>query len=331
MSKSVGNVVDPWQMIEKYGVDTLRMWMYSVNQPGESKNFDERSVEEVQKRIFNLLDNVYTFYELYRDTSLEANSKPKSKNILDAWILVRLGEVSAEMTKDLDAYKLLEPTRALRDFIDDLSTWYLRRSRDRMKDGDAEAKQTLYYVLKTVSKLIAPFAPFAAEDLYQKLRTQDDVQSVHLEDWPYEESFFSRGKSVSPIVAHMGEVRRLVSLALEARSRASIKIRQPLQKLSVKNLKLGEEYRELVKDEVNVKEVVADANIESEVLLDTALNPELIEEGQVREIIRSIQERRKEKGLKPGEKMEWPVPAEDESLYGKYAEMIKKATSTEFV
>jgi isoleucyl-tRNA synthetase len=187
MSKSLGNIVDPWEMMEKYGVDPLRFWMYTVNQPGEPKNFDEKTVLEISRKVFTLLDNVVTFYELYRDTTLETNAVPTSTNVLDTWIIAKLSVLTKDMTENLDAYKLLEPGRALRDFIDDLSTWYLRRSRERLKDVDIDsidAKKTLYFVLKTVSKLLAPMAPFMAESLYQKLRIESDPESVHLENWP---------------------------------------------------------------------------------------------------------------------------------------------------
>lgn len=343
MSKSVGNVVNPWEMIDKYGVDALRLWMYSVNQPGESKNFDERTVDELNKRIFNLLDNVYSFYELYKDSNLEAkNSRPQSTHILDKWILARLDELVSLTTSKLDNYKLLEPVRAMREFIDDLSTWYLRRSRDRLKDGDKDAQETLHYMMKNLAKLLAPFAPFYADDLYQKLRTNNDPESVHLEVWPSaKRSFFALsplfGDSDStqklrsaPVLEKMNKVRIIVSQALDERQKANIKVRQPLQKLAVKSLQLTDEYLELIKDEVNVKEVVEDPNLDKEVELDTNITSELEEEGLVREEIRNIQDLRKEKNLKPGDKMEYEVPADKKELFAKYAEEIKKATNIEF-
>src|SRR3989338_4919766 len=177
----LGHLLDA---IGKYGVDTIRLWMYSVNQPGESKNFDEKTVTLLQQQVFGLLYNVLAFYELYRDKNLEENAKSKSKNILDVWLLEKLDELIEFSTKNLDSYKLLEPTRALRDFIGDLSTWYLRRSRERIKEGEKDAKRTLYYVLKTLAKLMAPFAPFTAEDIWIKLRNENDRESVHLTEWP---------------------------------------------------------------------------------------------------------------------------------------------------
>lgn len=330
MSKSVGNVIDPWEMMDKYGVDVLRLWMYSVNQPGESKNFDERTVEE-QKKMLNTLHNVYSFYELFRDKSLESAEKPNSNNVLDKWIFKRLMELVSLMTNKLEGYKLLEPVRAYRDFVNDLSTWYLRRSRERIKDGDKEAKQTLYFVLRELSKLIAPFAPFYAEDLYEKLRVEKDPLSVHLENWPENnKSVFSFFKSSDrAVIKDMGTTAHATSLALELRSKANIKVRQPLSKLEIKT-NLDSEYLEIIKDELNVKEVVINPSLEDEVRLDTTLTPELEEEGRLRDVIRQVQEWRKEQGLKPGERANYPISEEDKSLFAKYSEEIKKAANIEF-
>ncbi len=318
MSKSVGNVVNPWEMIDKYGVDLLRLWMYSVNQPGESKNFDEKTVEELGRKTLNLLDNTYTFYNLYRDKTLETNDLPKSSNPLDLWILARLTDVLSEATESLDNYKLLEPVRGLREFLDDFSTWFVRRSRDRIKEGDKDAKQTMYFVLKTFVKILAPFAPFTAEDLYQNLKTKEDPESVHLESWP------QLALENEDVLVKMEHTRRIVSEALEARSKANIKIRQPLQSLRAN---LEGAYPELIKDEVNVK-IVEDK--EGDMFLDTNLTPELIEEGLVREEIRSIQDLRKEKGLKPGELLNISVPIEKKDLYQKFEKEIKRATNVKF-
>lgn len=332
MSKSIGNIVDPWMMMDKYGVDTLRLWMYSVNQPGESKNFDERTVDELQKRVFNLLDNVYSFYELYRDKNLETNERPKSANVLDRWILERLKELTKLMTSRLDDYQLMEPVRSYREFVDDLSTWYVRRSRERLKESDPEAKSTLYFVLKELSKLIAPFAPFYAEDLYQRLRHEKDPVSVHLEDWPEERKTLLERLmpgQADALIEEMRKTREVVSLALEARSKANIKVRQPLSKLEVKNV-FSAEYLGIIKEELNVKAVVVNENLDSEVKLDTALTSELEEEGRVRDAIRMVQEWRKEKNLKPGESALFEVPEAEREFFGKHASEIKKATNVEF-
>lgn len=298
MSKSLGNIVDPWDAMDKYGVDTLRLWMYSINQPGESKNFDEKTVALLHQQVFSLLYNVLAFYELYRDKNFEKSNRPKSKNILDVWILSRLDELIDLTTKNLDNYRLLEPTRAIRDFIGDLSTWYLRRSRERIKEKDKDAKQTLYFILKTLAKVIAPFVPFTAEDIWLRLKNVDDAESVHLVDWPAHKIFqFGNSK----VREGMKAVREIVTLGLEARQKAGIKVRQPLNQLRIKNYELGIEYTELIKEELNVKEAVLDKNIENEVLLDTKITEELKEEGNYRELARALQDLRKKMELTPSD------------------------------
>ena len=301
MSKSIGNVVDPWIMMEKYGVDTLRLWMYSINQPGESKNFDEKTVALLYQQVLGLLYNVLAFYELYRDKNIEKNSKPKSKNILDQWILARLDELIEMTTKNLDNYKLLEPTRATRDFIGDLSTWYLRRSRDRIKEGDREAKQTLYFILKTLAKIMAPFAPFTAEDIWLKLKTKNDKESVHLEVWPKKKFTISLFSKLNQILENMKLVRKIVTLGLEARQKAGIKVRQPLAKLEVKDSKLNNKYLKLIKEELNVKEIIIAKNINENILLDIQITPELKQEGDYRELVRFLQDMRKKMSLTPSD------------------------------
>ena len=300
MSKSLGNVVDPWVMMDKYGVDTLRLWMYSVNQPGESKNFDEKTVALLHQQVFGLLYNVLAFYELYRDQSLEARSyNLKPNSVLDQWILARLGELVKLTTENLDNYKLLEPVRSIRDFVGDLSTWYLRRSRERIKDSDKNAKQTLYFVLKTLAKVLAPFAPFAAEDIWLKLRSEGDVESVHLTEWPDNKVLGSS----SEVLENMEQVRKIVSLGLEARQKEKIQVRQPLAmlKLKVEGEKLSSEYLELIKDELNVKKVVFDNTIANEVKLDTNITEELKQEGNYRELVRALQDIRKKMRLTPSD------------------------------
>ncbi len=301
MSKSLGNIVDPWVVIDKYGVDTLRMWMYSVNQPGESKNFDEKTVTLLHQQVFTLLYNVLAFYELYREQSLEKSlgeGVPVSKNVLDRWIVARLDQLNKLTRDNLDNYKLLEPTRAIRDFIGDLSTWYLRRSRERIKAGDVEAKRTLYFVLKTLAKIMAPFAPFTAEDIWMRLKTESDVASVHLAKWPKEPkvSWFSKFFGYRVDMLNMEEARRVVSLGLQYRQKAGIPVRQALHGIKV-SVKINPEYVDLLKDELNIKEVVFDKMIQGDLELDTNITEVLKEEGEYRELVRALQDMRKKMGL----------------------------------
>jgi isoleucyl-tRNA synthetase len=328
MSKSVGNIIDPNSMIEKYGVDTLRLWMYSVNQPGESKNFDEKTILELHRQVFGLLYNVLAFYELFRDSELETEEPKKSEDVLDQWIIAKFEELRDLCTEKLDHYKLFEPTRAIRDFIGDLSTWYLRRSRERIKKGDKKAKQILYFVLKNLAKIMAPFVPFSAEDIWQKLKGEKDKESVHLSPWPIAKkkmfSFFN--KKDSKILEEMEETRKIVTLGLQARQKVGIPVRQPLSKLEVKSLKLKGEYLELVKDEINVREILENKNIEGEVALDLEITLELKEEGQCREFIRAVQDIRKKEGLTPNDTISLLLEVDNEGkkLIQKFENEIKE-------
>ena len=311
MSKSVGNVISPWDMMDKYGADALRFWMYSINQPGDSKNFDEKTVDEIVKKVFNLAANVTTFYKTYAAEAQSGNAQDArgSQDILDRWIIARLDQLVENATRNLDAYVLMEPARAVRDFIADLSQWYLRRSRDRFKNEGADklaALATTKYVLVTLAKVMAPFTPFFAEELY--LNVGGPLQSVHLENWPV------AGKIEEKLLKDMETVRLVSSKGLEARMKAKINVRQPLSKLSVQNPKLKiDDARliELIKAEVNVKEVLFNEAIATEVELDTALTPELKEEGMVRELVRAVQDLRKEKDLTVNDKAVLLVDADE--------------------
>jgi isoleucyl-tRNA synthetase len=328
MSKSVGNIVDPWVMIEKYGVDTLRFWMYAVNQPGDSKSFDEKTVVELHRQVFGLLYNVLTFYELYRDKSLEVvDSKLRnSSNILDIWILSRFDELNSLCVENMEKYKLLEPTRAIRDFIGDLSTWYLRRSRDRIKSGDKEAINTLYFILKNLAKIMAPFAPFSADDIWLKLKNEHDLESVHLSDWPACAGRPKLEKVDKDIIHDMEKVREIVSLGLEARQKAGLKVRQPLSKIEIKDFSLNKKYFDLIKDELNVKELVENKNIETNVSLNLEITAELKEEGNYRELVRSMQDMRKKAGLTPSDVVSFSIETSEigEKFIQRFESEIKK-------
>ncbi|GMU74441.1 MAG: hypothetical protein AMXMBFR44_6380 [Candidatus Campbellbacteria bacterium] len=328
MSKSLGNTINPWEMIAKYGVDVIRFWMFSVNQPGDTKNFDEKTVDEVNKKVFNILRNVVSFYALHKDGE---HAKPnESEHVLDRWILARLDELVAQMTQELDLYHTFEPTRALKDFVSDLSTWYIRRSRDRFRDGGDDAMHALAttrYVLLTLSKLFAPFAPFFAEEMYGA--ASGEKESVHLEEWPKELGTRNREQ----ILEEMEEARDVVSKALEARSAALIKVRQPLASLTLSpaHIKLAgkEEILAVIADEVNVKEVRFSDGTGLDVALDTAITPELQKEGDVRELIRAIQDFRKESGLKSSDAPKLHVTTDEKgsALINESKEELKKATN----
>jgi isoleucyl-tRNA synthetase len=316
MSKSKQNYPDPMLIVDKYGADALRYYLLSSPVVhGQDLRFSEKGVDEVTKKLLNRLANVASFYEMYVDKSQVTSLKPQasrerserirsrmtveSQNILDQWIVSRLNETAGSVTAALEVGELDRASRPLMDITDDLSTWYLRRSRDRFKGEDAADKAaalaTTQYVLITLAKVLAPFTPFFADHLYQE--AGGELESVHLEEWP------EGGQVDSQLLKDMDVIRTISSRGLEARMKAKINVRQPLATLRVKaDGTLSEGLVELVKDEVNVKEVIFGSKIENDVELDVVLTPELKEEGMVRELIRMIQDLRKVKGLNVNDK-----------------------------
>lgn len=315
MSKSKGNVVDPWAVINKYGADAVRWYLYSINPPGETKNFDESEIQRAFRRYHLMLYNSLIFFETYYIGGTSSDKKASLKNALDAWIAARLNETAASVAKNLDQYQVRDAALALELFVDDLSRWYIRRSRRRFQKpqnaGDHHnASVTLGYVLRELGKLTAPFTPFLAEFIYERLGGK---QSIHLESWPG----MADGKLRTAdrnLLKQMTEVRRLASIALAKRAEAGIKVRQPLSKLKIKNekLKIPKELLKILAEEVNVKKVVFDEKTKEGVELDTAITPELKEEGNLRELARTVQELRQKAGLKPKDKivlmLELPEP-----------------------
>jgi isoleucyl-tRNA synthetase len=195
----------------------------------------------------------------------------------------------------MDRYEITKAVRLFSDFVDDLSNWYIRRSRKR------EFSQQLHSLLFSLSKLLAPFLPFLAEYLYQKLRDKKNPESVHLCDYPQPNKKLINKK----LEEKMEKVREIVALALAKRAKAKIKVRQPLNELRIKNdeLQKEKELLDLIKEELNVKKIVFDRRIKDRVELDTKLTPELEKEGLMREIIRQIQEMRKKANLTPKDKI----------------------------
>ena len=308
MSKSKNNFPDPNILFNKYGVDALRIYlMSSPLMKGEDANFSEKLVQEISSKFVGRLFNVVSFYELYRDKELESDNLPSSANVLDQWILSRLNQVIEEMTKWMNAYEMALAIAPLDKFIDDLSTWYLRRSRDRIKDGDKDAKQTMYFVLKNLVKVMAPFAPFCAESEWQKLRKENDPESVHLTEWPKTSENNNETNVLSNMqVSEMNTIRGIVREVLDLRQKANIKVRQPLGSITLRNKSeinssLLLDYVAILQDELNVKDVFFDEKQNEHVVLDTNITPELKQEGDYRELVRGIQDMRKAMGLVPSD------------------------------
>ncbi len=326
MSKRLKNYPELTDVLDRYGADALRYYLLASGAVrADDLAFSEKGLDEVVKKNLNRLENVLSFYELYSNESNRDSSKLKTVHVLDEWVDLKLEKLINEVTEALEAYELDRAVRPIGDFIEDLSTWYLRRSRTR-----PEALPKLQSVLITLAKVIAPLMPFMAEDMYRRL--QGEKESVHLESWPeVKRSFFSSiFGSKDNLLEEMGETRRIVSLALELRQKADVKVRQPLQKLSLKRSELPEKYLEIIKDELNVKEVIVNSSLEEEMLLDTQLTQELLEEGRMREVVRTVQEWRKERKLKPGEVVHYEVPAGEEGIFSKFREEIKRTTNIEF-
>ena len=310
MSKSLGNIVLPMDMIDKYGADAVRWYMYTINQPGESKRFDEKTLSDMVKKNFNLLMNVVSFYEMFEEGSVKES---KSEHVLDRWILLRLNKLVIETTDRLENYIITETVRDLGSFINDLSTWYVRRSRDRFKGVDKEDKQhavhTLQECLLTLSKLMAPFTPFLSENIYR--RVGGKLESVHLDSWPVAKDSVSE----TDMLESMNRTRSIVSKALERRSEAGVNVRQVLglMEVSIPSGELNEEYITLIKDEVNIKNVKITKG-DYDVSLDLNLTTELVREGTVREIIRRVNSLRKESGLTISDKIMLVINGPDEVL-----------------
>ncbi len=348
MSKSKGNFTDPLLNIDRYGADALRLYlMGSVVMSAEDMHFKDEELKDTHNRFIGILWNTYKFYETYgevesRKKKVESdnheaadtgaawlktqNSKLKTHpaHILDQWILARLSQLTTNVTEYLDGYDTVRTVRELRDFVTDLSTWYLRRSRDRLKGAEGEeareeALATFRHVLQALAKLTAPLAPFIAESMYRG--AGGALASVHLEEWPQAAPYDA------DVLARMHATRQVVSLALERRSAAGVKIRQPLASLFVPEPESI--YAELVAEEVNVKEVVAG----EELTLDTTVTPELKREGDIRELVRRVQEERKKMGLEPQEMVVLTVvdTDEDKDLLASAAQELRKKAGIETV
>ncbi|WP_372630775.1 isoleucine--tRNA ligase [Cohnella sp.] len=258
MSKSKGNVIDPWEIIDEFGTDAFRWSLLADSAPWNSKRFSRGIVGEAKSKVVDTLVNTHAFYALYASIDgyvPSEHARVQSDNKLDRWIVSRLNTLIQEVVKGLDANDFLNPAKAIETFVDELSNWYVRRSRDRfwgsgLTETKVAAYQTLGEVLLTLSKLIAPYTPFVAEDIYGNLGGEG---SVHLADYPQADPTAIDAE----LEREMAAVRGIVELARNIRNETGLKTRQPLSELLVS---LSESfdlsgYEEIVQDEINVKRI----------------------------------------------------------------------------
>ena len=265
MSKSLGNALDPFELLDRYGADPLRWFMLASGSPWVSRRLFPQAIEDVTRSFFLTLWNTYSFFSLYARLEGFDPTRPAAGAVttpLDRWVLAELADTVEQVTRGLDDYDATGAARRLATFVDDLSNWYVRLSRRRFWRGtgaDADAAfRTLWTCLRTVALLLAPYAPFTAEELWQGLVVSVDPEapdSVHLADWPEPD----RDAADPELSAAMAEVRRLVGLGRQARTEAKLKVRQPLARalISVPDpVRAGVAgLLDLVASELNVKEV----------------------------------------------------------------------------
>ena len=294
-SKSRGNVLDPNYLFETFGSDALRWYFFTSTQVGENYRTGDAVLKETVQQFFIPLWNCFSFFVTYaRLDKFDPEQPPipiEKRHVLDRWLMSKLNNLVASVNTGLDAYDAVEPARRIQKFVDDLSNWYIRRSRRRFwksqSDSDkAAAYQTLYEALRTTALLMAPFAPFTADAIYRNL---SDDRSVHLADFPG-----TVGAEDSEVEANMTRARHAVESGLAARDAARLKVRQPLASIALPGDELPEEIAAIIRDELNVKAVTFGA---TDVRLETEITEPLKLEGLAREVVRVIQDRRKRMGF----------------------------------
>ena len=315
LSKRLKNYPPLEEVFTSYGADILRYFMLSSPvTSGEDVRFSKEALQDVQRNVFMTLWNVYSFFTTYAEIDRWQPPKnlaePNSDNLLDQWMLARLNQTIGEVTKQADAYQLSRAMRPITELIDDLSNWYVRRSRRRFwkseDDNDkAGAYATLHYVLVRIAQLFAPWSPFIAEKLWSELTEGMNLpESVHLSDWPKAE------KIDEDLIDDMEMTRQIITNSLSIRAEKAIKVRQPLAKLSIYGKSSLGRLADLVKEEVNVKSVEFPSAAKGpdrenlHIDLDTDITPQLKQEGMVRDLIRHIQAHRKATGLEVDDRIE---------------------------
>ena len=324
MSKSLGNYTDPNLLMDQYSADSLRFLMLSSPVlAGEDFSLIDKDVSDVARKL-SMIWNVYDFFTMYAEVdgfdSEQAMAVSEFVNPLDIWLVSRVHQVRNQITEGMEAYNIPAALSSVLEFIDDMSNWFVRRSRRRFwkseDDQDKlEAYSTLYYVLIYLAKILAPFTPFLAEELYQKMTGAGVVnseipESVHLLDWP------EAGLIDEAVLTQMAKTREVITAGLAERMKkteteAQIKVRQPLAKLVYAGEKLDDFYEQIIMEEVNVKSVEHGEAL----ALDKTLTPELLEEGKIRELIRFVQAARKKAGLNVDDRIKLMVSMEVPETY----------------
>jgi isoleucyl-tRNA synthetase len=315
MSKSLGNFTDPNELMDKFSADSLRyLLLSSPLLKGEDFSLLDKDVGDVARKL-SMVWNMYDFFTMYAevdgwefDATTPASLNPDEvTNALDKWIVSRVHQLNEHITRHMDVYNIPEAMADILPFIEDASNWYVRRSRRRFwkseDDNDkAEAYRTLHYVLLKLSVLLAPFTPFLAEELYQNL--SGDSRSVHLLDWPTDFAIDQQ------VLDEMAEVRGYVNEGLSLRAKASLKVRQPLASVTVPTRGTVVDYVSILTDELNVKEVKNGDSI----AIDEHVTPELKREGLMREVIRFVQNARKDAGLNVDDRIVLGLTTSDDIL-----------------
>lgn len=314
MSKSFGNFTDPNELMDEYSADSLRFLLLgSPVLNGEDFALLDKDVSDVARKL-SMVWNMYDFFTMYAEVDgweFKGDlSDPTEQldNPLDQWIVSRVHQLNMEIEKYMDVYDIPSAIKPILPFIEDASNWYVRRSRRRFwKSGDDTDKnnayRTLHYVLTQLAQIMAPFTPFLAEELYQKLT---GGESVHLLDWP------KAGRVNELVVQDMEVVREYVNTGLSVRAKEHIKVRQPLATVAVPHLGEFVNFEDILKEELNVKKVVKG----QEFLLDLELTTELKREGLVREVVRHIQACRKDAGLNVDDRIRLALETENDELAG---------------
>ncbi|MGH7763976.1 MAG: class I tRNA ligase family protein, partial [Candidatus Dormibacteraceae bacterium] len=325
-SKSRGNVLDPNYLFDTFGSDAVRWYFYTAAPVGENYRTGDAALRETVQQFFIPLWNCYSFFVTYArldEFDPAAPAVPMAeRHVLDRWLLSRVSGLTRSVTEGLDHYDAIEPARRIQRFVDDLSNWYIRRSRRRFWKSQSDrdklaAYQTLYETLRTACQLIAPFTPFLADAMYRNL---SDGQSVHLSDFPKPVA-----TEDAKVEADMARARQGVESGLAARDAARLKVRQPLASCALMGEGLPEEIAAIVREELNVKVLTFGASV---VKLDTEITEELRLEGLAREVVRVIQDRRKKMGFNVEDRIDTRYEADGMLLRAlqRHADYIKTET-----